>query len=174
MMMLFSGARRQAKAAARPLYERAVAQARAVDFYRRLGVADSLDGRFDLLALHVFLLLNRLGRDGRSTRAVGQALFDLMFTDMDGSLRELGASDISMSRRIKAMVRAFYGRIEAYENGLGAPATLAEALSRNLYRGAPPDKTQLDAMVRYVTREAARLAETSAIDDLRFAPPELP
>ena len=162
MMMLFFGQRQRTKSAARGLYEEAVRQARQTVFYESLAVADSLDGRFDVLTLHVFLILHRLGQDGRSARALGQALFDIMFADMDESLRELGASDISMSRRIKAMVKAFYGRIAAYEKGLTDPVAMREALERNLYRGLPADPSAIASMAQYLTAQAQALAAQSS------------
>ena len=178
MTMLFWGRRKQVKSAARALYEVAVGQARDVAFYQTLSVADSLDGRFDVLALHVFLILHRLGREGRATRALGQALFDLMFADMDESLRELGASDISMSRRIKTMVKAFFGRIAAYERGLTDSAAMKDALERNLYRGGTVEPAVVAAMERYLRLQAESLA-AQPLADLEagvviFGPPELP
>src|SRR5574340_1791889 len=110
--------RRKVDEAAHQLYISVVEQARRSEFYLELAVPDSLDGRFDLLTLHMFLLLNRLGQGGRAFRGLGQALFDLMFADMDQSLRELGVSDTAVGGRVKAMARAFYGRVAAYEPGL--------------------------------------------------------
>jgi cytochrome b pre-mRNA-processing protein 3 len=150
--------RRSVENAADHLYAAAVRQARQPEFYAALGVADSLDGRFDLLALHVFLLLHRLGRGERAARAVSQAVFDLMFADMDRSLRELGVSDVAVGGRVKAMARAFYGRVAAYGAGLTDSPALADALARNLYRGVPVDGAHLAAMVAYVERQAAALA----------------
>ena len=79
------GQRRRTQDLADALYAKAVAQARRTVFYEVAEVPDSLDGRFDLLALHMFLLLHRLGREGETTRRLAQALFDLMFADMDRS-----------------------------------------------------------------------------------------
>lgn len=89
---LWSGLRRIFReppeaAPARQLYLAAVAQARQTDFYVRYAVPDTLDGRFDMTALHVFLLLYRLRAEGEATRALGQAVFDYMFGDMDRSLQ---------------------------------------------------------------------------------------
>ncbi len=166
MMLPFGRAaqrRRQISGAARALYERAVGQAREQVFYTAFGIADTLDGRFDVLTLHVFLILHRLGRDGRPARPLGQALFDLMFADMDESLRELGASDISMSRRIKTMVKAFFGRIGAYEKGLSDRAALDEAVRRNLFRGTAVDTTVVAGLGRYIVLAAESLADQDSM-----------
>jgi cytochrome b pre-mRNA-processing protein 3 len=156
--MIVGKARRARVAAAYDLYDAAVAQSRRPIFYQSFGVADSLDGRFDLLTLHVFLILRRLGAEGRATRALAQALFDLMFADMDQTLRELGVSDVSVGRKVKAMVSAFYGRIEAYESGLTERSRLIDALKRNLYRGDPVDEPRLSALAAYIEAETASLA----------------
>lgn len=150
------------------LYEAAVAQARREEFYLSLAVPDTVDGRFDLVALHVFLLLHRLGREGRPAKRLAQALFDLMFADMEANLREMGVSDLAVGGRVKTMAKAFYGRIAAYEPGLEAarndPAVLRDALARNLYRGQPVDTGVLDAVAAYVRRQDALLAEQSLAD----------
>jgi cytochrome b pre-mRNA-processing protein 3 len=164
--------------AALGLYTVAVDQARRPEFYAVLGVADSLDGRFDLIVLHVFLLLHRLGQAGREVRALSQALFDLMFADMDRNLREMGVSDLGVGKRVKTMAKAFYGRVAAYEPGLQDSGVLQEALRRNLYRGATVADETLAAMASYVLAEAASLAgqDTDQLKEgrARFGDPVMP
>ena len=111
--------RRQIADAAHGLYRAAVVQARQADFYAVYGVPDSVDGRFDLLALHVFLLLHRLGGAGREAKVLSQAVFDLMFSDMDQNLREMGVADVGVGRRIKAMATALYATAAADVDGGG-------------------------------------------------------
>ena len=150
------------------LYGQAVDQARRPAFYAGLGVPDTLDGRFDMVALHVFLLLHRLKREGQAQGAVGQALFDIMFADMDGGLREMGVGDLSVGRKIKQMATGFYGRVAAYEAGLaGDGPALEEALRRNLYGTVAPAPGQVTAMARYVRGQAAHLAQQPAADLIR-------
>ncbi len=144
--------------AAQSLYRAVVEQARREEFYVGAGVPDTVDGRFDMVTLHAFLVLYRLKRDRGRTADLAQAMFDAMFADMRGNLREMGVGDVGMKRRIKAMVRAFYGRIAAYEEGLeGDDRTLGEALRRNLYRKTEPRPRDLVAMSGYMRRGAARL-----------------
>lgn len=143
---------------ARGLYESLVAQARQPGFYLHCGVSDTVDGRFDMILLHAFLVLRRLKRDHGQTAELGQALFDLMFADMDSNLREMGVGDLGVGRRVKAMAEAFYGRIAAYEAGLADDdAMLAEALRRNLFRKAEPAAPAVACVVDYIRREAAAL-----------------
>ncbi len=159
------------EARARALYEGVVAQARQVGFYRDCGVPDTVDGRFELIALHVFLVLHRLKADPADTEALGQALFDVMFQDMDQSLRELGAGDLGVGRRVKSMAQGLYGRIAAYEAGLNGPAPgqeagpeagpeaeLEAALRRNLFGTVTPEPEQLRTMAAYLRGAVDALA----------------
>jgi cytochrome b pre-mRNA-processing protein 3 len=141
---------------ARAVYGRAVAQARDSAFYAAFGVPDTVDGRFEMLCLHVWLLLRRLRAAG--AKGMAQAVFDTMFEDMDGSLREMGAGDLGVGRRIKAMGTAFYGRIAAYDAGLaGADGALEDALVRNVWRGEAPDTADPAALAAYLRRAEAGL-----------------
>lgn len=141
---------------ARDLYEAAVLQARQPGFYRALGVPDTVDGRFDLISLHVFLLLHRLS--ALTEAKLTQALFDCFFADMDVNLREMGAGDLGVGKRVKKMARAFMGRVAAYQTALddAAPGALVEALRRNVYRGGEGAAGELAA---YVRRQVERLNE---------------
>jgi cytochrome b pre-mRNA-processing protein 3 len=148
----------RSEAPARRLYLSLVAQARQPGFYLRCRVPDTVDGRFDMILLHAFLVLRRLKRDHPRTADLAQAVFDLMFADMDRNLREMGVGDLAVGRRVKAMAAAFYGRIAAYEAGLDdGEAALAEALRRNLFRKANPTPADIDAVAAYVRREARAL-----------------
>lgn len=147
------------------LYARAVEQARRPWLFKAARVPDSLDGRFDMIALHVFLVLHRLqsiDRDG--ARELGQALFDLMFEDMDQSLREMGVGDLGVGRRVKDMAKAFYGRIAAYQTALAAenPDELDEALRRNVYRGVEPGGDAVTVLAGYVRRQAQALSSADS------------
>ncbi len=162
LAQLFRRRRPEAKPAA-DLYAQAVTQARQPGFYTDLEVPDTLDGRFELVSLHVYLILRRLRADHRRTARLSQALFDEMFEDMDGSVRELGAGDLGVGPRVKKMARNFYGRIKAYDAGLdGSRAELREALRRNLYGNLDSVAEEtLDAVAQYMTQTNAALAETA-------------
>lgn len=140
------------------LYGHMVRQSRLPVFYTDFGVADTVEGRFDLLAAHVALLMGRLKRveaeHADAAQDLTQALVDLMFADMDVNLRETGASDLSVGRKVRKLAEAFYGRLLAYETALSgddAQASLNElaaALSRNLYRSVERHASA-EAMARY-------------------------
>lgn len=117
--------------AVRRLYDTAVAQARLPIFYQTFGVPDTLDGRFDMIVLHVWPLIDTLrGADG-ATNADGQALFDTFVDDMEQNLRTIGVSDTAFARKMKAIAQAFYGRLDAYRRAHDDDA-LALAIARNV------------------------------------------
>jgi cytochrome b pre-mRNA-processing protein 3 len=142
------------------LYGAAVAAARDPWLFAELGVPDTVEGRFDLVSLHVALLIRRLRTDGEAAGpALAQAVFDAMFADMDVNLREMGVSDLAVGKRVRRMWEAFHGRALAYEAALDSadPAALAEALDRNVWRGEAPQGAagRLAALAR---AQAAHLA----------------
>lgn len=144
------------------LYGAAVARARRPVFFAELGVPDTLDGRFDLVALQAGLLVCRIARDpDPRAKDLAQAVFDAMFADMDVNLREMGVGDLSVGKRVKRMWEAFHGRARAYEAALeaGDRAALEAALVRNVWRGeAPPG-----AAARLAAHAAAEHAALAAI-----------
>ena len=134
------GRRRRCERTGYLLYGAAVAAARAPYLYRDIGVPDNLDGRFDMVGLHAFLVIRRLQALPAPGPALAQAVFDAMFSDMDTNLREMGVGDLSVGKRVRAMWEAFHGRSEAYQAALeaGDAAGLAAVLERNVWRGAAP------------------------------------
>ncbi len=159
------------------LYCHAVAAARAPAFYTDLGVPDTLDGRFDMVGLHVFLLIRRLLVLPPPGAALAQSVFDAMFNDMDMNLREIGVGDMSIGKKVKKMWEAFHGRAAAYQAALGEedPAALEAALRRNVWRGAEsPHAPALARFARALDSHLAGqgLAEFAAgrVDFLALAP----
>ncbi len=149
---------------AQRLYAALTAQARRPDFYLSCGVPDTIDGRFEMVALHAFLLFRRLKGHGEKAAAVAQSVYDVMFGDFDASVREMGAQDLGVGRRIKFMTEAMNGRFQAYEAGLahiqsqGGQTELELALKRNLYGTIEPVEECLKRMLDYVKRADAELA----------------
>jgi cytochrome b pre-mRNA-processing protein 3 len=141
------------------LYNTLVGQSRLPAFYVEGAVPDTLDGRFDMIVLHAFLVMRRLRAGGEPGEGLSQALFDEMFADMDRSLREMGVGDMGIGRRVRAMGEAFMGRVRAYDEALdpGGPS-LEDALKRNLYRSSDPGEDVLGRMSAYVRTQDALLA----------------
>ncbi len=145
--------------AAFKLYSSAVAAARDPYLYGTLGVPDTLDGRFDAIVLHVYLLVRRLDADPDRGPALAQALFDAMFLDMDINLREMGVGDLSVGKRNRAMWEAFHGRSAAYAAVWNDGAALEIALARNVWRGKAPPEGSAAALARLAGAEAVRLGQ---------------
>jgi cytochrome b pre-mRNA-processing protein 3 len=147
--------------AAVSIYGQIVTQAREPDFYRAAGVPDTVQGRFEMIALHMFVVLHRLKQEGETGAGLAQDLFDLMFQDMDRNLRELGTGDLAVGKRIKFLAKGLYGRIAAYERGLAAgvgAGELEQALARNVFPGSPASPDSLAMLADYLRRAARSLA----------------
>lgn len=116
-----------------------VAQARSPAFYRDFGIPDTVNGRFDMVVLHLALVLARLRGSGPVTEPLAQGLFDLFCRDMDGNLREMGISDLKVPKQMKGIGEAVYGRLRAYDEALAIPGldALEQLVIRNLQDGLP-------------------------------------
>jgi cytochrome b pre-mRNA-processing protein 3 len=160
--------------AAYRLYTRTVEVARRPVYYAEFGVPDTLDGRFELIALHMALVLRRLSVEP-ATKPFAQEVFDAMFADLDRALREMGTGDLGVGAQVKRMASAFYGRARAYERGLAGAEDLGEALRRNLYGTSPPSAAAVAALRSWVEAAAAALAgqsvETLMTGDVAFPTP---
>jgi cytochrome b pre-mRNA-processing protein 3 len=142
-----------------------VAAARAPALYQEAGVADTIEGRFEMVVLHAALLVRRLIALGPQGADMAQDLVDRVFRGFEDALREMAIGDAGVARRIKAMAGDFAGRSRAYAAALdsGDEAALAAALARNVYgaSAAPPEAARL---ARRVAAAAAALDQASAED----------
>ena len=148
----------------RRLYGVIVAQARVPEFYANYGVPDTVEGRFDMVVLHVYLVFRRLAQAGSSARERGQEMFDLFIEDMDASMREMGVGDLSVPRKVRAMAESYYGRAGVYDAALldTGEAKLATALLRNVYGGDDKALGGAKRLAEYVRRAEQKLAGTKA------------
>lgn len=151
--------------AAETLYSALLVQSRQPVFYTDLWVPDTVDGRFDMVLLHSFVVLRHLGRadqagGNRADRALSQAVYDVMFVDMDRAVREIGVGDLSIKKHIRRMMKAFNGRMAAYEAGMSDDPALFDALRRNVYgtvEGEIPAWV-LDSMGVYLKESVGNIA----------------
>lgn len=151
----------------REIYASIVAQSRAEPFYRDFGISDTLRSRFELIVLHMFLVLDRLQGEGPAGRKVAQALVERFVTDMDDSLREIGIGDLGVPRRVKQAATALYERARAYGDATRSSdegLRLAAMLEEHVYGEACDDAIQPGRLATYV-REA--------MHSLRDQPPSL-
>jgi cytochrome b pre-mRNA-processing protein 3 len=151
------------------LYGTIVAQARVPAFYQSYGVPDTVNGRLEMILLHIVLFLRRVEGEAEPVRALGQGLFDHFCRDMDANMREMGVGDLGVPRRMRQIGEAFYGRQAAYRSALAASGqeALVAALQRNVYaEDSPPGCAQ--ALAAYV-REAERAIADQDAEGFRHA-----
>jgi cytochrome b pre-mRNA-processing protein 3 len=141
------------------LYGAIVAQARHPVFYRDFGVPDTVDGRFEMIVLHLLLFVRRVRSEPDDVRALGQGIFDRFCADMDHNLREMGVGDLAVPKRMKGIGEAFYGRAQSYDRALAGDdaEAVAVTLARNVFAGGnPSDARRLAAYVAGAERHLAR------------------
>jgi cytochrome b pre-mRNA-processing protein 3 len=184
-MILAAFRQRSHKGSIHAFYGAIVAQARSPAFYTSYGVPDTLEGRFELIVLHLVLVLHRLAREeeagdggGRGQAGVvGQRLFDAFCRDLDDNLREMGVGDLAVPKKMRRFGEAFYGRLAAYRAALAAAdeRELETALGRNIFEIAVAD-ARAAQLARYARATARRLdAEEAAVvlaGSLAFPSPE--
>lgn len=132
---LFQSAPADPKTAMAPLYHAIVHRGRAVHWYVEGAVSDTLDGRFDMIAAILCLVLLRL--DHADLRQESVWLTELFIDDMDGQLRQIGIGDLVVGKHVGKMMSALGGRYSAYRDGLAPGGDFDAALRRNLYRDEP-------------------------------------
>lgn len=148
---------------AHELYVAVATAARRPEFYAALGVPDTTEGRYDVLSLHMILVLRRLKAEKARTAAFAQLVFDVMFRDVDDTLREMGVGDLRVGKKVRGYAEAFFGRALAYERALDGEESLERALGRNVF--GDEDAPGAGALAGYVRRADAELAGC-AIDTL--------
>lgn len=167
MMKGLKHRRRRAETADR-LYVAVSRRAREPTFYREYGVSDSIDGRFDLVVLHAWFVLECLQRSGET--ALAQDFVNAVFGRFEEALREQGAGDMGLGRRMKKLASAFYGRLRAYSESRDQ-TDLAAAILRNVYRGEPSRVDRADLLAKYAGMVRGHLAGSDlASGEPQFAP----
>lgn len=169
---LFPGNRQETTIKA--LYGAIVAQARLPVFYRDYGVPDTVNGRFDMIVLHLALLLDHMEAGSESLRTQGQAVFDLFCREMDGHFREIGISDLKVPKEMKQVGQAFYGRRSVYREALATPdnRALAEAITRNIYTEETDAKAGAERLAAYVRTAAQSLSRQNDLENGQLTWPD--
>lgn len=180
-MLLFSSRRKGEREAAARIYARALEAARRPALYTGFGVPDTVEGRFEMIALHLFPLLHRLMHDPGDDAELARCISESFVDDMDAAFREMGMSDTAVPKRMKTLYRSFAGRITAYGRALregDGDAALAAALARNVFpESAEGDEgRQARALAAYLKRAVAAMREATLADirSARFDFPDLP
>jgi cytochrome b pre-mRNA-processing protein 3 len=148
------------QAAPAACYAAIVAAARQRMLYAGMGVPDTMEGRLDMLVLHVFFVLRRLKQANRMDFA--QELTDAFFADIEANFRELGVSDQAVAKKMRAVEEIYYGRVKAYDAALGeSPDAFEKALARNILTPGPA--ADASALARYGL-DAVRILDEASID----------
>ena len=148
------------------IYGNLVARARNPVLFRDLCVPDTINGRFDMMVMHVFVLSHRLKDAGDACRELSQGLFDAFLLDMDRGMREEGVGDTSVPKKLKKMTQVYYGRLRAYEKPLeeaNSPA-LAEIINRNIFTDKHNDECA-NALACYLLNLHAHI-EALSVEDI--------
>jgi cytochrome b pre-mRNA-processing protein 3 len=153
----------QSRGTIEAIYGMIVTQAREPLFYRDLGVPDTVNGRFDLLVLHLWMVLRRLSSIEEGA-ALSQKLFDRFCDDMDANLREMGVGDLTVPKRMQAFGEAFYGRVAAYDLALAeGMEPLAQALCKNILNGE-----QIEHARQLAFYAETVIAALAGLDDMKL------
>ncbi len=131
---------RRAENPAAPLYQAVIARGREPHWYEAGGVPDTVDGRFDMIASVLAIVMLRLEHEPAAAETIAR-LTECFVEDMDGQLRQFGVGDVVVGKRIGKIMGLIGGRLGAYREGLAgdaAPDAFEAALLRNLYRGQDP------------------------------------
>jgi cytochrome b pre-mRNA-processing protein 3 len=155
---LFS--RKDDRAPLRPLYAAVVERARQPHWYEAGAVPDTIDGRFDMVAAILSLVLLRMETAGLVPESA--KLTEIFVEDMDGQIRQIGFGDVVVGKQIGRMVSALGGRLGAYRAGLADDAPLSEAIVRNIFRGEEPEPAALAHVEQGLRAFAAALEPVTA------------
>jgi cytochrome b pre-mRNA-processing protein 3 len=157
--------RRSHKLTAEHLYGAVVAQARQPSFFTHLGVPDTLEGRYEVIVLNLFLVLDRLRGENEPAQSVSRRLTERFVTDMDDCMRELGVGDLKVPKKVKRAAAGLYDRVQDYHGAMTGTdeVALAKAIQRNVYTPeiAEPITSHATALADYIRRSHAAMAHQS-------------
>ena len=159
-MAIFARRLKAEREAAERVYAACLNAARHPAFYLDDGVPDTFEGRFEVLTLTLFPVLNRLMHDPGDDPDLARRISESFVDDMDAVFREMGVSDPGIPKRMKALYGAFAGRITAYRAALGeGDSALADAIARNVFPGMQADKrvAVLAEYLKTAVRSVARI-----------------
>ncbi len=150
------------KRTAQNLYGSIVAQARHEPFYTDYGVPDTLEGRFELLVIHVFIMLEGLRRSDGSEHELARHLVDMFIADMDATMRELGVGDVTVPKKIRVLAEVFFDRLRAYRAavGDGGQNAIKPLLERHVYGALATQSDLAQALASYMVRTIGQVKRT--------------
>jgi len=164
MISLFRRNSTETTTAARTLYATIVEQSRQPGFFTAWGIPDTPNGRFEVLALHVFLVMHRM-RDDTDCAKLARSLSEQAVLDIDRNLREMGVGDLSVGRKVKSLTEGLYGRLGVYADGMARESGgLETELRRNLFSQGEASDSAVSAAESYMRRETETLMACNTAD----------
>lgn len=148
------------RASLKPLYGAVVTLGRDPAWYRAGGVPDTLDGRFDMIAAILSLVLLRMEREGERAAAASVELTEIFIDDMDGTVRQIGIGDLMVGKHVGRMVGALGGRLAAFRPAIEEGSGFEAAVRRNVFHDAPPPGEALRFVTARLERFQAALGDT--------------
>ena len=146
-----------------PLYTALVEIGRDPAWYRDGQVPDTLNGRFDMIAAVLSLVLIRLDREKeREVRTASALLTELFVDDMDGSLRQIGIGDLVVGKHMGRIMGALGGRLGAFRTAFADAEAMRAAVDRNVFHEAAPSPEAVDYVAERLSRFASGLDGASA------------
>ncbi len=169
IMFGFLFKRKKLSKSAHKLFSQVIEQSRLPVFYQEFQVDDTLDGRFDVMSLHMALVLHKLDQhdDLGECKYIKRLLQETMFDNLDLTVREIGVGDMGVGKKIKAMAEAFYGSMMAYQSAMQEEdaSKMSDVLHRNLYRERDIEEELLTKMSQYVSDQWDHF-KTQTMDDV--------
>ena len=158
---------KQLKNTAHEIYGSIVAQSRKPVFYATWNIPDTIEGRFEVLVMHMALFIHRMDQIGPDGASFGQLVAEAFIDDLDGSFREMGVGDLAVPKRMKAASEAYLGRLLTYNGALKNKnrAELVIGISRNMINDENRETAQVDALADYMLRSSDRLG-TQELDQV--------
>ena len=148
------------------LYQMIIGQSRSVEIYQAFSIPDTIDGRYEVLVLHTWLILQRLrNSSNQQAKKISQGIFDSLITDFDLSLKEIGVGDKKLGKQVRFMVKGAYGRFHAYDQSWSHPSLFLEALTRNFFGASTPSREQIDKAYHYIL-DASEILKNMTDDQL--------
>lgn len=161
MFGLFRNKARDAQIAR--LYDQILAQSRDPALFLQGGVPDTVEGRTDMMLLHLFLLMHRLHDEQSEVVDIAQGVCDRFFAELDRAMREMGVGDLTVPKKMRKIADIYTGCSSSYGNALKQPddAELAEAILRNVFGRDEDRRPQARALAFYVRHASKALADAS-------------
>ncbi len=154
------------------IYQNIIKISRSKFFYLDYNLEDTFETRFDLVIFHSFMIFYFYKSNKIDTSVIPQSLFDYMFNDFENNLREMGFGDIAVNKKMKAFVRAFYGRLSQYSKSLdlaentGDKSLLEQTILNNIFKGKMLSSKHKSLFANYMIKNVKRFSSKSEMENL--------